>query len=105
VATVRDEQDDVDGGHIPAAIAAPTRDNLTVEGLLKDERSLRERFAGLGIDGSRPVGVYCGGGVAGAHELAVLASLGVPATLFVGSFSAWSSDPAREVGVGPDEGR
>jgi thiosulfate/3-mercaptopyruvate sulfurtransferase len=88
-------------GHIPAAIAAPTTGNLTPDGLLKDEESLRARFVGLGIDGSRPVGVYCGGGVAGAHELAVLASLGIPASLFVGSFSAWSADPAREVETGP----
>lgn len=88
-------------GHIPGAIAAPTRENLTAEGLVKDERTLRERFAALGIDGGRAVGVYCGGGVAGAHELAVLASLGIPAALFVGSFSAWSSDPSREVETGP----
>ncbi len=88
-------------GHIPAAIAAPTTDNLTADGLLKDEQSLREQFAALGIDGSGPVGVYCGGGVAGAHELAVLASIGIPASLFVGSFSAWSADPARAVETGP----
>jgi thiosulfate/3-mercaptopyruvate sulfurtransferase len=88
-------------GHIPAAIAAPTTDNLTAGGLLKDEEALREQFAALGIDGSGPVGVYCGGGVAGAHELAVLASIGIPASLYVGSFSAWSADPAREVETGP----
>jgi thiosulfate/3-mercaptopyruvate sulfurtransferase len=92
-------------GHIPGAIAAPTQENLTEDGLLKDEQSLRERFAALGIDGSHPVGVYCGGGVAGAHELAVLASLGLSATLFVGSFSAWSSDPGREVEAGPGRQR
>jgi thiosulfate/3-mercaptopyruvate sulfurtransferase len=87
-------------GHIPGAAAAPTTENLTETGLLKDEQALRDRFAALGIDGSHPVGVYCGGGVAGAHELAVLASLGLPAALFVGSFSAWSSDPAREIETG-----
>jgi thiosulfate/3-mercaptopyruvate sulfurtransferase len=92
-------------GHIPGAIAAPTRENLTTDGFLKDDKSLRDRFAGLGIDGTRPVGVYCGGGVAGAHELAVLASLGIPAALFVGSFSAWSSDPGRDVETGPGRKR
>ena len=90
-------------GHIPGASAAPTTENLDEAGLLQDEQALRDRFAALGIDGSQPAGVYCGGGVAGAHELAVLASLGLPAALFVGSFSAWSSDPARpvETGEGP----
>jgi thiosulfate/3-mercaptopyruvate sulfurtransferase len=87
-------------GHIPGAAAAPTTENLTEAGLLKDEQALRDRFAALGVDGSHPVGLYCGGGVAGAHELAVLASLGLPAALFVGSFSAWSSDPARPVETG-----
>jgi FMN-dependent oxidoreductase (nitrilotriacetate monooxygenase family) len=86
-----------EAGHIPGATAAPTTDNLTGDGLLQDEPALRARFAALGIDGSQPVGVYCGGGVAGAHELAVLASLGLPAALFVGSFSAWSSDPDRPI--------
>jgi thiosulfate/3-mercaptopyruvate sulfurtransferase len=90
-------------GRIPGAVAAPTTESLTAGGLLRDEPALRDRFAALGIDGSKPVGVYCGGGVAGAHELAVLASLGLPAALFVGSFSAWSADPARpvETGDGP----
>jgi thiosulfate/3-mercaptopyruvate sulfurtransferase len=92
-------------GHIPGAIAAPTTENLTADGLLKDEESLRDRFAGLGIDGVEPIGVYCGGGVAGAHELAVLASLGLPAALFVGSFSAWSSDPSREIETSPGRER
>ena len=63
----------------------------------------RARFAALGIDGSQPVGVYCGRGGRRADELAVLASLGLPAALFVGSFSAWSSDPDRPVETGPVE--
>jgi thiosulfate/3-mercaptopyruvate sulfurtransferase len=87
-------------GHIPGAQAAPTTGNLDPDGLLQDEQSLRKRFAALGIEGTRLTGVYCGGGVAGAHELAVLASLGLPAALFVGSFSAWSSDPGREIETG-----
>lgn len=86
-----------DAGHVPGAVSAPTRDNLDPSGLLRDEDSLRKRFAELGIDGSRPIGLYCGGGVAAAHQAAVLHSLGIETALFVGSFSAWSSDPARPV--------
>jgi thiosulfate/3-mercaptopyruvate sulfurtransferase len=89
------------GGHIPGALSAPTSDNLNERGLLRDEGELRRRFETLGADGSRPVGVYCGSGVAAAHELAVLASLGVVASTYVGSFTAWSSDPARPVTIGP----
>jgi thiosulfate/3-mercaptopyruvate sulfurtransferase len=90
------------GGHIPGALSAPTRDNLGADGLLLDEERLRARFAALGADGSRPIGVYCGSGVAAAHQLAVLSSLGVPASLYVGSFTQWSSDPARPVATGSD---
>ena len=85
------------GGHIPGALDAPTRENLGDAGLLLSDGELRVRFAALGADGSRPIGLYCGSGVAAAHQMAVLASLGLPAALYVGSFSAWSSDPARPV--------
>ena len=60
----------------------------------------RARFAELGIEGDAPVGVYCGSGMAAAHEVAVLTSLGIPAKLFVGSFSAWSADPTRPIATG-----
>ncbi|MGD0811376.1 MAG: sulfurtransferase [Acidimicrobiales bacterium] len=87
-------------GHIPGALDAPTRENLGDDGFLLSDGELRERFAALGADGSRPIGLYCGSGVAAAHEMAVLASLGLHAALYVGSFSAWSSDPARPVETG-----
>jgi thiosulfate/3-mercaptopyruvate sulfurtransferase len=89
-----------EGGHIPGAILAPTRDNLDERGLLLDEQELRRRFHALGVDDSKPIGVYCGSGVAAAHELAVLKSLGLNARIYVGSFSAWSSDPERPVASG-----
>ena len=47
------------------------------------------------------VALMVGSGVSAAHELAVLSSLGLPATLYVGSFTEWSSDPARPVETGP----
>ena len=87
-------------GHVPGAVSAPTRDNLDESGLLLAEEVLRKRFADLGIDGSQPVGLYCGGGVAAAHQVAVLHTLGIEAALFVGSFSAWSADPARPIARG-----
>ncbi|MEV0718805.1 rhodanese-like domain-containing protein [Asanoa sp. NPDC050611] len=88
-------------GHIPGAISLPTRDNLGHDGRLLDADTLRKRFAAFDLDDGRPVGVYCGGGVAAAHEAAVLASLGVDAALFVGSFSAWSGDPRRPISRTP----
>ncbi len=91
----------LEGGHIPGAVSAPVRDNLDERGRLLDERELRRRFDALGVDGVHAIGVYCGSGVAAAHELAVLNSLGVVASIYVGSFTAWSSDPTRPVTTGP----
>ncbi|MCO6050369.1 rhodanese-like domain-containing protein [Mesorhizobium sp. RP14(2022)] len=90
-------------GHIPGAINIPTSGNIDPEnGAYASADTLKARFAALGVDGSKPVGVYCGGGVAASHQIAALAAIGIEASLFPGSWSAWSADPARprETGVG-----
>ena len=46
------------------------------------------------------VGAYCGSGVTAAHEVLALALVGIPAALYVGSWSNWISDPARPVATG-----
>lgn len=92
------------GGHIPGALNLPTTENLDRDGLLLPAETLRTRFAEAGIDGSKVVGVYCGGGVAGAHEIAALTSIGIQAALFPGSWSAWSSDPSRPIATGSEPG-
>lgn len=88
-------------GHIPGAASAPTYENLDAQGMLRPAAELQARFEALGAAGSQPVGVYCGGGVSAAHQIAVLASLRLPAALFPGSWSAWQSDPLRPVARGP----
>ncbi|MFC7982420.1 sulfurtransferase [Streptomyces sp. NPDC057336] len=90
------------GGHIPGAVSAPTTDNVAADGRFLPAGELRARFASLGADGDGAVGVYCGSGVSGAHEVLALAVAGIPAALYVGSWSEWSADPERPVAVGPD---
>ena len=87
-------------GHIPGAVSAPTGGNLQ-DGvpLFKTAEELRVRFAGV----TGPVGVYCGSGVTAAHTIAALAVAGIDATLYPGSWSAWSSDPSRPVATGSSE--
>ncbi|WP_198664175.1 rhodanese-like domain-containing protein [Jiangella endophytica] len=91
-------------GHIPGALDAGTRHNLSESGRLAGEETLRSRFEALGVRAGTPVGAYCGGGVAAAHQVLVLKSLGIDAALFVGSWSAWSADLERPVATGPDRG-
>jgi thiosulfate/3-mercaptopyruvate sulfurtransferase len=90
------------GGHIPGAVSAPTTGNVAADGRFRPADELAARFASLGASGGTEVGVYCGSGVSGAHEVLALAVAGIPAALYVGSWSEWSSDPERPVAVGPD---
>ncbi|WP_309050894.1 sulfurtransferase [Streptomyces sp.] len=91
------------GGHIPGAVSAPTTENVAGDGRFLDPDTLRARFTALGAAaGSTPVGVYCGSGVSGAHEVLALEIAGIPAALYAGSWSEWSSDPTRPVATGPD---
>ena len=83
-------------GHIPGAVSAPTWGNVDARGRFLPDDALRARFS----DVSGRVAVYCGSGVTAAHEVAALAVVGVAAALYVGSWSAWSSDPARPVVTG-----
>jgi thiosulfate/3-mercaptopyruvate sulfurtransferase len=104
-ARYRGETEPVDrvAGHIPGAISAPTTQNVTENGLFLEAGSLRERFAALGVACS-PAGAYCGSGVTAAHEVLALAMAGIPAALYVGSWSGWIADPARPVATGPEPG-
>ena len=87
-------------GHIPGAVSAPTTENLGADGRMLPPDQLAARFTGLGITTEMPVGVYCGSGVTAAHEALALVVAGFPMpSLYAGSYSAWSNDPARPVEV------
>lgn len=87
-------------GHIPGALSAPAPDNVTDYGNFTDAATLVELYAALGADGSRPVGVYCGAGMSAAHSVLALASIGIEAAMYPGSWSQWVHDPSRPVAVG-----
>ncbi|MFG2590718.1 sulfurtransferase [Streptomyces sp. NPDC048438] len=90
------------GGHIPGAVSAPTTQNVGEDGRFLAAGTLASRFSALGADGGTQVGVYCGSGVSGAHEVLALELAGHRAALYAGSWSEWSSDESRPVATGPD---
>ncbi|KPC59628.1 sulfurtransferase [Streptomyces chattanoogensis] len=92
-------------GHIPGAVSAPTTENVVDGGTtFRDAVELAKRFASLGATEDAEVGVYCGSGVSAAHQVLALAVAGIPAALYVGSWSEWSGDPSRPVATGPQPG-
>ncbi len=105
----RGENEHVDpvAGHIPGAVSAPTTGNANPDGTFRSAAELAARFGSLGArpgpdgPGATPaVGAYCGSGVTAAHEVLALALAGIPAALYVGSWSDWITDPARPVATG-----
>lgn len=100
---------DPQAGHVPGAVSLPTVGNLDDQGRVLPPEDLLARFVSAGVvpgaprpavDDARQVAVYCGSGVTASHQVAVLASLGIEAALYPGSWSQWSNDPDRPVAVG-----
>ena len=99
----RGEVEPVDprAGHVPGARSAPTAQNLAADGSVLSPAALAERARELTGDATE-VGVYCGSGVTAAHAVRALAEAGVTASLYPGSWSQWSHDPARPAATGPE---
>lgn len=98
----RGEVEPVDpvAGHIPGAVSAPVSGNVDSEGRFRPASALRERFTILGVRDDTPVGVYCGSGVTAAQQILALQLAGIPAALYVGSWSDWVADPSRPIRTG-----
>jgi 3-mercaptopyruvate sulfurtransferase SseA len=88
-------------GHIPGARNATTADNLDDAGPFRSAAELTEHYRALGAQSTVAVAVYCGSGITAAHDVLALASIGIDAALYPGSWSAWSADPDRPAATGP----
>jgi thiosulfate/3-mercaptopyruvate sulfurtransferase len=93
---------DLVAGHIPGAVNAPTTANVDESGHFLPAADLRARFTALGVTPDAEVAVYCGSGVTAAHEALALESAGLPATVYLGSWSEWITNPDRPVATGKD---
>jgi thiosulfate/3-mercaptopyruvate sulfurtransferase len=87
-------------GHIPGATNAPTTANVDATGRFLPAADLRTRFENLGVTDSAETAVYCGSGVTAIHEALALETAGLPATVYIGSWSDWITDPTRPVATG-----
>lgn len=99
----REEPVDRVPGHIPGAVNHHFRSNVGDDGTMRPAAELRARFDAL-LEGRTPgdVVLYCGSGVTACHNLLAMEHAGLPgARLYPGSWSEWSSDPARPVETGP----
>ena len=87
-------------GHIPGARSRFFKDNLDAQGRFKPAAELRAAFAAFGAAPAQVVH-QCGSGVTACHNLLAMEVAGLPGSaLYPGSWSEWSSDPARPVAVG-----
>ena len=82
-------------GHIPGARNVPSTGLLAGDGTFLTEDELAKR-----LEASGDVGAYCGSGVTASVVVVALASLGVDAALYPGSWSEWSSEGTRPVETG-----
>jgi thiosulfate/3-mercaptopyruvate sulfurtransferase len=74
-------------GHIPKAINIPYQRNIASNGQLEPLHIIQENFKHL--DKSREIITYCGSGINGAINFAILDELGYDVKLYVGSVSDW----------------
>jgi thiosulfate/3-mercaptopyruvate sulfurtransferase len=89
-------------GHVPGAVNRPYAQNLGPDGRFKSPGVLADEFkALLGDSPSNEALLMCGSGVTACHHLLAMEHAGLRgARVYPGSWSEWSSDPARPVARG-----
>ena len=87
-------------GRIPGAVNVPTGVNVRADGAFRSPDELRALYAVEGVTADTEIGVYCGSGVTAVHNILALASAGIDAALYPGSWSEWITDPEHPVATG-----
>jgi thiosulfate/3-mercaptopyruvate sulfurtransferase len=87
-------------GHIPGAFNAPFANNLNAQGRFKSPAELRDLYKRY----DSPI-LSCGSGVTACHDAFAMELAGLPPPrVYIGSWSDWSSDPARPIAIGAEPG-
>jgi thiosulfate/3-mercaptopyruvate sulfurtransferase len=89
-------------GHIPGALNRFHATNLVASGRFKTAAQLRSEFESLlGTRAAAELVHSCGSGVTACHNLLAMEHAGLHGSqLYPGSWSEWSSDPARPIARG-----
>ncbi|MEU7689053.1 sulfurtransferase [Microbispora sp. SCL1-1] len=83
------------GAHIPGAVRFPAPALFAEGGLLRAPSEIAELAERAGIVRDRPTILYCGGGVSASAAFLALREIGFDRlTVYDGSWSEWSADPA-----------
>jgi thiosulfate/3-mercaptopyruvate sulfurtransferase len=91
---------DPTAGHIPGAKNRWFKENLTANGLFKSADVLRAELTAL-IKSPDTTIMQCGSGASACVNLLAMEIAGLSgAALYPGSWSEWSSDPARPIATG-----
>lgn len=101
--TGEEEPVDPKAGHIPGAVSLPQSENLNTDLTFLSPKALRHRFASIGVVDDTETIAQCGSGVTACHHVLAMEIAGLPRpSLYVGSWSDWSSaDLPVAVGESP----
>ncbi|MCV7225535.1 sulfurtransferase [Mycolicibacterium komossense] len=87
-------------GHIPGSVNVPARALFDDAGLLRSEAEITAQYREAGVDLTREVLLYCGGGISATANALALSAIGVDHfRVYDGSLEEWSADPALPLAV------
>ncbi len=89
-------------GHITGSVSLPAVSLFEADGTFKDTATLCAMFIDRGIDGTKRVVAYCGGGIAATGDaFALVALLGHDNVgVYDASLQEWATDPRLPMSVG-----
>jgi thiosulfate/3-mercaptopyruvate sulfurtransferase len=89
-------------GRITGSVSLPAASLFEADGTFKDAAAMRAMFAERGIEGTKRVVAYCGGGIAATGDaFALTALLGHgDVAVYDASLQEWATDPSLPMSIG-----